>query len=342
MSFSVVINGYGRIGRSLLRVLYSPCYRDLFTVVAINEPAAIETLAYLTRYDTTHGRFPLPVSHEGCDLLIGDDRIRIFKEPDPRKLHWGDSQVDLIFECSGSFDDRDTANLYLEGGADRLLFSHPARPDVDATIIYGINQATLLSEHKIVSTGSCTTNCIVPILDILDREFGICSGVTTTIHSAMNDQPVSDCFHQSSLRLARSALQSIIPVDTGLAKGIERLMPQLANRFQCLHVRVPTVNVSLMDISVNLKTHTDAKRVNTLIEKQAATRLHGLVDFTLEPHASVDFNGDIHSCIVDGTQTRVSQGKLLKLLCWFDNEWAFANRMADVAGHWLSLGPGVK
>ena len=195
----------------------------------------------------------------------------------------------------------------------------------------------LRSAHRIVSNASCTTNCIVPILDILDREFGIENGVTTTIHSAMNDQPVIDSYHHTNLRLTRSALHSIIPVDTGLAKGINRLMPHLADRFECLHVRVPTINVSLMDLSINVRKNTSAAEINEIMQRESLGRLRGLVGYTEEPHASVDFNTDPRSSIVDGTQTRVCGGRLIKMLCWFDNEWGFANRMLDVANHWLSL-----
>lgn len=337
MSFQVAINGYGRIGQSVLRAIYSTPFRSKFKIVAINDLAGIETLTYLTRYDTTHGRFPYPLRFDREYLHIGEDRIRIINEPNPGVLPWADLDIDLLFECSGSFDDRATADLHLAAGARRLLLSHPATPKVDATIVYGYNHTLLQSAHRIVSNASCTTNCIVPVLDILDREFGIENGVTTTIHSAMNDQPVIDSYHHTNLRLTRSALHSIIPVDTGLAKGINRLMPHLAERFECLHVRVPTINVSLMDLSINVRKNTGAAEINEIMQRESLGRLRGLVGYTEEPHASVDFNTDPRSSIVDGTQTRVCGGRLIKMLCWFDNEWGFANRMLDVANHWLSL-----
>ena len=340
MSFQVAINGYGRIGQSVLRAIYSTPFRSKFTIVAINDLADIETLTYLTRYDTTHGRFPYPLRFDRGYLFIGDDRIRIINEPDPAKNPWTGLDIDLIFECSGSFEDRATAELHLAAGAKRLLLSHPATAKVDATIIYGYNHNLMQAGHRIISNASCTTNCIVPVLDILDREFGIACGVTTTIHSAMNDQPVIDSYHHTNLRLTRSALHSIIPVDTGLARGISRLMPHLANRFECLHVRVPTINVSLMDLSINVQKDTTAAEVNEIMAKKASGPLRGLVGYTEEPHASVDFNTDPRSAIVDGTQTRVCGGRLIKMLCWFDNEWGFANRMLDVANHWLSLPQG--
>jgi len=337
MMYQIAINGYGRIGQSILRAIYSTPFRSKFKIVAINDLADIETLTYLTRYDTTHGRFPYPLVFEGDSLFIGKDRIRIINEPEPAKLPWSELDIDLLFECSGSFFDRAPAEAHLARGANRLLLSHPAIPQVDATIVYGYNHDVLQRNYRIVSNASCTTNCIVPVLDILHRELGIINGVTTTIHSAMNDQPVIDTYHHTNLRLTRSALHSIIPVDTGLAKGINRLMPHLANRFECLHVRVPTINVSLMDLSINVQKKTDIAEINAIMAREAAGRLRGLLGYTEEPHASVDFNTDPRSVVVDGTQTRVCGGTLIKMLCWFDNEWGFANRMLDVANHWLSL-----
>lgn len=336
MSFNIAINGYGRIGQCILRALYSSANRDRpFRVVAINELTDLETLTYLTRYDTTHGRFPLAVENDGQYLMIDGDRILPLNQPDPGKLPWAELDIDLVLECSGSFCERSIAQLHLDVGAKRLLFSQPAATDIDATVVFGYNQQQLRPEHQIASSASCTTNCVVPVLDLLHRRFGIEHGVTTTIHSAMNDQPVIDSNHRSDLRLARSAMQSIIPVDTGLARGIDRLLPELAGRFQCNHLRVPTTNVSLMDLSLQLARPTSAAEINQLLRDAAQGSLQGLLGYTDEPHASIDFNTDPRSGIVDGTQTRVSGGQLLKLMCWFDNEWGFANRMLDVADHWL-------
>lgn len=336
MSYRIAINGYGRIGQSVLRALYERGLQKRLQVVALNELSDIETLTYLTRYDTTHGRFPLPVSHDGEQLLIDGDAIRVLSVEDPEFLPWTALDVDLVLDCSGSFSDRAQAHKHLNSGAKRLLFSNPASADIDATIIYGINHSQLNATQRIVSAASCTTNCLVPVLELLDRHFGIVNGVTTTVHSAMNDQPVIDSYHRTDLRLTRSALQSIIPVDTGLSKGIDRLLPHLAGRFQCLHLRVPTINVSLMDLSVNLAVDVHVEEVNALMRQSAVEgALVNLLGYTEEPHASVDFNRDGRSVIVDGTQTRVSGGRLLKLICWFDNEWGYANRMLDVAEHWL-------
>ncbi len=342
MAYRLAINGYGRIGQCVLRALYERQRTDAsfppMTVVAINEPASIEAIAYLTRYDTTHGRFPGRVRASDTHLFVNNDPIRIYNEPSPHKLDWEAAGIDLLLECSGSFKDRATAEVHLAHGAPRLLFSQPARADVDATIVYGINEEMLSPQHRIVSSASCTTNCIVPVLQTLNDALGIEYGAMTTIHSAMNDQPVIDAWHQNDLRLTRSALHSIIPVDTGLAKGIDRLLPQLKDRFTTSAVRVPTINVSCIDLTVQLGMDTSVTEVNHILAQAATSgRLVGIMGFSDEPHASVDFNHDSRSCIVDGTQTRLSAGRLVRLLCWFDNEWGFANRMLDVASYWLAL-----
>lgn len=336
MSFRIAINGYGRIGQCVLRAIYENGLQQQLQVVALNELSDIETVTYLTRYDTTHGRFPIPVEHDGECLLIGDDRIHVINQADPSLLPWEKMGIDLVIECSGSFSDRETAEKHLKSGAKKLLFSQPAMADVDATIVYGLNHQLLTADMTVVSAASCTTNCVIPVLELLNSELGIVSGVTTTIHSAMNDQPVIDSYHQTDLRLTRSAMQSIIPVDTGLSRGIDRLLPALAGRFECLHLRVPTINVSVMDMSINVSKQTSAEEVNQIFKNAAAQGLKGLLGYTEEPHASVDFNRDPRSAIVDGTQTRVSGGTLIKLLCWFDNEWGFANRMLDISRDWLN------
>lgn len=342
MAYRIAINGYGRIGQSVLRALMERSPRrsePQMQVVAINELSDLDTIAYLTRYDTTHGRFPGRVETRDGRLLINDHAIELINEPDPTRLPWEALDIDLVMECSGSFKDRPTAERHLSAGAKRLLFSNPAESDVDATIVCGINESSLSPAHRIVSAASCTTNCLVPVLTVLDEALGVEHGVTTTIHSAMNDQPVIDAYNQTDLRLTRSAMQSIVPVDTGLARGISRLMPHLADRFQSLHVRVPTINVSAMDLSICVKRDTTASEVNELLAMATRDRLAGLLGFTEEPMASVDFNHDPRSGIVDATQTRVAGGRLIKMLCWFDNEWGFANRMLDVAQHMARLEP---
>ncbi|MDE1463638.1 type I glyceraldehyde-3-phosphate dehydrogenase [Spartinivicinus poritis] len=338
MAFRLAINGYGRIGQSVLRALYETSHRQHMQVVAINELSDLDTITYLTRYDTTHGRFPASVKRQRDHLVINIDPIQVINQPDPTKLPWKELGIDLVLECTGSFTDRQTAEQHLASGTPRLLFSQPAEPEsVDATIVYGVNEETLQASHQIVSSASCTTNCIVPVIKTLDDTFGIEHGTITTIHSAMNDQPVIDAYHHSNLRLTRSALQSIIPVDTGLAKGIDRLLPSLAGKFQALAMRVPTINVSAMDLTVQVSRATNVADVNEVIRDACHGRLQGLMGVTDEPLASCDFNHDDRSAIVDLTQTKVSGTNMVKVIAWFDNEWAFANRMLDVSYHWLNI-----
>jgi D-erythrose 4-phosphate dehydrogenase len=335
MSYRVAINGYGRIGQAVLRAIYERSLQSQLQIVAINELSDIDTVTYLTRYDTVHGRFPFDVEQIDNSLLIEGDLIQVLNEQDPAKLPWDELAVDLVLECTGSFNQRDIAQQHIDAGAKKLLFSHPALADVDATIVYGFNHQQLHSKMQIVSAASCTTNCIIPLLDLLHSQFNIEAAVTTTIHSAMNDQPVNDSYHQSDLRLTRGAMSSIVPVDTGLSKGIDRIMPELEGLFQCLHIRVPTINVSMMDISLCMSEKVSTEQVNQLLKEATRTQYRGILGYTDEPHASVDFNHDRRSGIVDATQTKVSQAHLLKLVCWFDNEWGFANRMLDVANYWL-------
>ncbi|SHM29514.1 type I glyceraldehyde-3-phosphate dehydrogenase [Vreelandella subglaciescola] len=333
--YRIAINGYGRIGQCVLRALVERQADTIdpapIDVVAINELSDAATITYLTRFDTTHGRFPGTVEHDDGQLIVNGRRIHLLSEPDPARLPWRELDVDLVLECSGSFKDRATALQHINAGAKQLLFSQPAESDVDATVVWGINQDSLSLSQSVISAASCTTNCLVPLLTVLDEALGVEHGVTTTIHSAMNDQPVIDAYHQTDLRLTRSAMQSIVPVDTGLARGISRLMPKLAGRFECLHVRVPTINVSAMDVALTVSRDTDTAAVNQLLQTAAATRLDGVLGYTEAPMASIDFNHDPRSGIIDATQTRVAGARLVKLLCWFDNEWGFANRMLDIS-----------
>ncbi|MEQ9463701.1 MAG: glyceraldehyde 3-phosphate dehydrogenase NAD-binding domain-containing protein [Haliea sp.] len=333
----LAINGYGRIGRSILRALYEGPLRDRLQVVAINELADARTVLHLTRYDSTHGRFGQPLEGDVGELRVAGDRIALLSQPDVAKLPWADLGVDMVLECTGAFSDRGTAELHLRGGAAKVLFSQPAQGDVDATVVYGINHDTLRAEHQIVSAASCTTNGIVPVIHALDSVLGIVNGTITTIHSAMNDQPVLDAYHHTDLRKTRAAAQSIIPVDTALARGIERILPTLAGCFTAQALRVPTLNVSAMDLTALVSQPTSEQAVNRILREAAATRYHGVLGFTIEPLASCDFNHDPRSSIVDASQTRVSGEQLVKVLTWFDNEWAYANRMLDVAATWGGL-----
>jgi erythrose-4-phosphate dehydrogenase len=303
-------------------------------IVAINEPADSKTIAHLTRYDSTHGRFTGTVDVIEDSLIVNGDKIKVLHNQQLDQLPWQVLAVDVVLECSGSFTDRQTAEQHLASGAKHVLFSQPAESTVDATIVYGINQHLLTGDETIVSAASCSTNCVVPVIKVLDDAFGIDGGVITTIHSAMNDQPVIDAYHHTDLRKTRAAMQSIIPVDTGLALGIDRLLPELTGRFQAQAMRVPTLNVSAIDLSVMLNTDVDTFAVNSALAAAANGSLNGVLGYTEEPLASCDFNHDPRSGIVDASQTKVSQKKLVKVLIWFDNEWGYANRMLDTLLAW--------
>lgn len=332
----IAINGYGRIGRSVLRALYESGARDWAQVVAINEPAETKTIAHLTRYDSTHGRFPGTVELDQQTLTVNGDAIQIVNHKDLRKLPWREQRIDVVLECSGSFSDRATAQQHITNGAKRVLFSQPAETSVDATIVYGVNHQILDGLETIISNASCSTNCVVPAIKVLNDCFGVDGGVITTIHSAMNDQPVIDAYHHTDLRKTRGSMQSIIPVETGLALGIDRLLPELTGCFQAQAMRVPTANVSAIDLSVMLNTPVDTAIVNAALAEAAMGKLQGVLGYTEEPLASCDFNHDPHSGVVDASQTRVSQQKLVKVLIWFDNEWGYANRMLDTLHYWCA------
>lgn len=324
----VAINGFGRIGRNVLRALYETGRNQLIKVVAINDLAEPQGIAHLLKYDTTHGRFGFDVALQDEQLMVAGDSIRLLAEPDIHNLPWDTLGVDIVLECTGIFSDRQAGQAHLDAGAGKVLFSQPGSPDLDNTIIFGTNEESLLPEHKLVSNGSCTTNCIVPVIQALDNAFGVLSGTITTIHASMHDQQVIDAYNKD-LRRARAASQSIIPVDTRLAAGIERILPKFAGKFEAIAVRVPTVNVTAMDLSVTLDTEVNITDVNNALKKAREGRLSGILGYSEAPLVSVDFNHDPHSCIVDGTQTRVSHRQLVKTLVWCDNEWGFANRMID-------------
>lgn len=331
----VGINGYGRIGRCVLRAIYERYPQVNFDIVAINELADIETMAYLTQYDSTHGVFPGQVDFDEQHLLVRGQAIKVLHQADPQQTPWGDLQLDLLLECSGAFSEREQLNAFIEAGCPRLLVSQPTRSaaDVDYTVVAGINEEGLLAEHQVVSNASCTTNAIVPVLAELDRAIGIRHAFLTTLHSVMNDQPMLDGYHAPDLARTRSALQSMIPVATGLAQGVERLLPQLSGKVQAKSMRVPILNVSAIDLMANLERDTTADEINTLF-KQAAQRWPTVLEFSHRAHASIDFNHNPHSAIIDGTQTRTNGDGLVNMLVWFDNEWGFANRMLDTACAW--------
>lgn len=337
--FRLAINGYGRIGRCFLRALHEAGLAGELQVVALNEPADLGSIAYLTRFDSTHGRFPVPVEAGDDHLLIGGQAIAVSHAREPEAVDWQSLGIDLLVECSGQYSDRSQVSRFLAAGARRVLLSHPANSaaDVDATVVYGINHQALTGVERIVSNASCTTNAVVPLLDLLARELGLEQVLLTTLHSVMNDQPLIDGYHHTDLRRTRSAMQSIIPVSTGLARGVERLLPSLAGKVQAKAIRVPTTNVSAIDLVLQVGREVSAGQVNRLLADAAAGPWRGLLAYSEETHASIDFNHDPHSAIVDGSQTRNVGPRLINLLVWFDNEWGFANRMLDVTRHWQSL-----
>ncbi|MBU3825694.1 MAG: erythrose-4-phosphate dehydrogenase [Candidatus Oceanisphaera merdipullorum] len=331
----VAINGYGRIGRSILRAFYERGLQPYLKIVAINELAEPEAMAHLTRYDSSHGRFGEEVTLLPGAFEIGGDVIKLCHEPDPAKLPWRELGVDLVLECTGVLSSRSDAQRHISAGAKKVLFSHPGDNDLDATIVYGVNHQHLTGRETMISNASCTTNCVVPVIETLHRVFNIKCGNITTIHSAMNDQQVIDAYH-SDLRRTRAASQSIIPVDTKLAKGVERILPHFAGKFEAISVRVPTINVTAMDLSVLVEHKATVDAVNQVLREAALGPLRGILGYTEAPLVSVDFNHDPHSSIIDGTQTRVSDANLIKMLMWCDNEWGFANRMLDTSLAWFS------
>jgi D-erythrose 4-phosphate dehydrogenase len=333
----LAINGYGRIGRSILRALYESPLRNEMAIVAINEIADAGTVLHLTRYDSTHGRFPLPLAGDAAQLRVDGDAIALLNHERIDALPWKALGVDIVLECTGAFSDRATAEQHLRQGAAKVLFSQPAQADVDQTVVYGVNHRELRGVHRIASNASCTTNGILPIIKALDDVVGIESGTITTIHSAMNDQPVLDAYHHTDLRKTRAASQSIIPVDTELAKGIERILPDMVGRFTAQALRVPTLNVSALDLTVQTQQDTDVSTINRILREASHSYFDGVLGYTEELLASCDFNHDPRSSIVDASQTRVSGKRLVKVLTWFDNEWGYANRMLDVAKWWGGL-----
>ena len=295
-------------------------------------------MTYLTRFDSTHGRFIGRVERAENAIVIDGHSISVSHFKDASTPPWKDLNIDLLVECSGQYGQRHELTAFIQAGVPRLLLSHPGHSadDIDGTIVFGINHQTIKGQEKLLSNASCTTNAVVPILDLLDREFGIEQVFLTTLHSVMNDQPLADGYHHADLRRTRSAMQSMIPVATGLTRGVERLLPQLTGRVQTKAIRVPTLNVSAIDLVLQLQKDADTATVNRRLASAAAGPWSKLISYSEEPHASIDFNHDPHSAIVDGSQTRAAGERLINLLIWFDNEWGFANRLLDVARHWLS------
>ena len=333
MAIKVGINGYGRIGRNVLRALYESGRNKEIRVVAINDLGDAETNAHLTRYDTAHGRFPGEVKVDGDSMVVNGDRIRVFAQRDPSKLPWGELGVDFVLECTGLFTSKAKASAHLAGGAKKVVISAPGGDDVDATVVFGVNHQILRASHTVISNASCTTNCLAPVAQVLHQNIGIESGLMTTVHAYTNDQVLTDVYH-SDLRRARSATMSMIPTKTGAAAAVGLVLPELKGKFDGFAVRVPTINVSLVDLTFTPKRATTAAEINQLMKAAAEGPLKGVLAYTEAPLVSIDYNHDAHSSTFDATMTKVIGGNLVKVCAWYDNEWGFSNRMLDTTLAW--------
>ncbi len=327
MAIKVAINGYGRIGRNIMRALYESGRTDEIEIVAINDLGDAETNAHLTQYDTAHGKFPGEVSVDGGDLVINGDRVRVFAERDPSKLPWGELGVDVVHEATGLFRSKEKAGMHLTAGAKKVLISAPGQ-DVDNTVVYGVNHDTITSDQTVISNASCTTNCLAPLAKVLHDGLGIESGLMTTIHAYTNDQVLTDVFHKD-LRRARSATMSQIPTKTGAAAAVGLVLPELNGKLDGFSMRGPTINVSVVDLTFVASRETTVEEVNALMKAAAEGEHAGIIAYNEQPLVSVDFNHNPASSVFDASLTRVMQGKLVKVLSWYDNEWGFSNRMLD-------------
>ncbi|QGP53233.1 Glyceraldehyde-3-phosphate dehydrogenase [Piscirickettsia salmonis] len=326
MTIRVAINGYGRIGRNVLRALYESNRRDDIQIVAINDLGDASINAHLTQYDTAHGRFNANVTVDGTHMIVNGDSIQILSERNPESLPWDTMNIDVVYECTGLFTKREKAAMHITAGAKKVIISAPGT-DVDATIVYGVNDKTLKASDQIISNASCTTNCLAPLVKPLYETVGIEQGLMTTIHAYTNDQKLTDVYH-SDVRRARSATQSMIPTSTGAAKAVGLVLPELAGRLDGFAMRVPTINVSVVDLTFTALRDTTVGEVNQILKSAAESELKGILDYNSAPLVSVDFNHCPASSTFDATQTRVS-GRLVKVLSWYDNEWGFSNRMLD-------------
>ena len=327
MTIRVAINGYGRIGRNILRAHYEGGKKHDIQIVAINDLGNPQTNAHLTRFDTVHGRFGSNVGVEGDYMVVDGDKIRVLAERDPAKLPWADLKVDVVLECTGLFTSKERAGAHLKGGAKKVIISAPGGKDVDATIVYGVNHKTLKAAHTVISNASCTTNCLVPLVKPLHDKIGVVSGLMTTVHSYTNDQVLTDVYHED-LRRARSATQSMIPTKTGAAAAVGLVLPELNGKLDGYAIRVPTINVSLVDLSFIAARDTSVKEVDAVLKEASEGELKGILEFNTEPLVSVDFNHNTASSSYDATLTKVS-GRLVKVSSWYDNEWGVSNRMLD-------------
>ncbi len=329
MTIKVAINGYGRIGRNVLRAHYEGGKRHDIEIVAINDLGDPKTNAHLTQYDTAHGKFPGTVSVDGDYMVVNGDKIRVLANRNPAELPWGELGVDVVMECTGFFTTKEKASAHLKGGAKKVIISAPGGKDVDATVVFGVNHGVLKASDTVISNASCTTNCLAPLAKPLNDKIGIETGLMTTIHAFTNDQVLTDVYHED-LRRARSATQSMIPTKTGAAAAVGLVLPELNGKLDGFAMRVPTINVSVVDLTFTAKRATTVDEVNAILKAASEGELAGILGYNTLPLVSIDFNHDPRSSVFDSTQTRVSaDGKLVKVLSWYDNEWGFSNRMLD-------------
>src|SRR5476649_1583531 len=333
MAIKVGINGYGRIGRNILRALYEGKHGGDIKIVAINDLGDANTNAHLTRFDTVHGRFRGEVHVDGDSMVVNGDRIRVVAQRDPSKLPWRELGVDYVLECTGLFTSKAKAAAHLAAGAKKVVISAPGGDDVDATIVYGVNHNVLKSSMTVISNASCTTNCLAPLVKVLHEKVGVLSGVMNTIHSYTNDQVLTDVYH-SDLRRARSATMSMIPTKTGAAAAVGLVLPELKGKIDGFAIRVPTINVSLVDLSFSAARKTSVQEIHDAVKAAAAGPLKGILAYSDQPLVSVDFNHDPASSTYDATLTKVIEGSLVKVCSWYDNEWGFSNRMLDTTVAW--------
>ena len=328
MTIKVAINGYGRIGRNILRAHYEGGRKHGIEIVAINDLGSPETNAHLTRYDTAHGKFPGKVEVDGDSMVVNGDRIKVFAQRDPAQLPWSSLGVDVVLECTGFFTTKEKASAHLKGGAKKVIISAPGGKDVDATVVFGVNHGTLKASHTVISNASCTTNCLAPLVKPLHDNIGLVTGLMTTIHAYTNDQVLTDVYHED-LRRARSATMSMIPTKTGAAAAVGLVLPELNGKLDGYAIRVPTINVSIVDLSFIAARDTTVDEVNAIMKTASeSAALKGILNYNKAPLVSIDFNHDPASSTFDSTLTKVS-GRLVKVSSWYDNEWGFSNRMLD-------------
>ena len=328
MTIRVAINGYGRIGRNVLRALYEGGKKHDIQIVAINDLGNAQTNAHLTRYDTAHGKFPGTIEVEGEEMIVNGDRIRVCAKRNPAELPWKELNIDVVYECTGLFTSKEKASAHLTAGAKKVIISAPGGKDVDATVVYGVNHNVLKASDTVISNASCTTNCLAPMVKALDDAVGVVNGLMTTIHAYTNDQVLTDVYHED-LRRARSATMSMIPTKTGAAAAVGLVLPHLNGKLDGFAMRVPTINVSVVDLSFVAKRATSVDEINAAVLKASQGALKGVLEYTKEPLVSIDFNHNPASSVFDSSLTKVSEGTLVKVCSWYDNEWGFSNRMLD-------------